>query len=273
MINSTLSTPYPSTTMNLNRTRVIAANVFREVIRDRALYLLVFFATVMVVAVALLPEVAASAEEQMILDVGLAAIGVLGLAVAAFVGTGLVNREIEKRTVYAMIAKPVSRSEFIVGKHWGLTAVLAVLVLAMTAIYIGILTAKQIPVSIASVLLSALFQILELALVAAVALLFGVLTSSLLATMLTIAIYCVGHLSRDLLSIGALTDNAELHQITEVLFLLLPDLSRLNLKNQAVYGMEMLPPPAELLSHAGYGLLYTLLLLTLTVGIFSRRQF
>jgi Cu-processing system permease protein len=271
--HSLLPTPYSLLPMNVSRTIVIAANVFREVIRDRALYLLGFFAAVMVAAVVLLPEVAASAEEQVILDVGLAAIGLLGLAVATFVGTGLVNKEIEKRTVYVMVAKPVSRSEFIVGKHWGLTAVLAVLVIAMTVIYVGILAAKQIPVPVASVGLSALFQILELALIAAIAILFGVFTSSLLATMLTIAVYLAGHLSRDLLMIGNLAESPGLRQATEALFLLLPDLSRLNLKNQAVYGMEMLPSPAELLSHASYGLIYTTLLLVIAIGVFSRRQF
>ncbi|GAB4233089.1 MAG: ABC transporter permease subunit [Elainellaceae cyanobacterium] len=259
--------------MNPTRTFVIAANVFREVIRDRALYLLGFFAAAMVAAVVLVPEVAASTENQIILDLGLAAISILGLAITVFVGTGLVNKEIEKRTVYMMVAKPISRTEFIVGKHWGLSAVLAVLVLAMTAIYLGILSLKQIPYPFGSIALSTIFQFLELSLIAAIAILFGVFTSSLLATLLTFAIYLVGHFTRDLLSLGNLAESPGLKQATEALYLVLPDLERLNLKNQAVYGAELLPQPAELLGNAAYGITYIVLLLAIAVLIFSRRQF
>jgi ABC-type transport system involved in multi-copper enzyme maturation permease subunit len=259
--------------VNLSRTLVIAANVFREVIRDRVLYLLAFFAVIMVTAIVLVPEVAASTEHQIIMDLGLAAMSLLGLAITVFVGTGLVNKEIEKRTVYVMVAKPIRSTEFIVGKHWGLSAVLAVLVLAMTAIYLVTLVLRQIPVPFGSISLSALFQFLELSLVAAVAILFGVFTSSLLATLLTIAIYLMGHFSRDLLRFGALTENPGLRQTIEGLYLLLPDLSRLNLKNQAIYGINLLPQPAELLTTAGYAIVYIALLLTIATMIFSRRQF
>lgn len=259
--------------MNLNRTLVISSNVYREVIRDRALYLIGFFAAAMVAAVVLLPEVAASTEDQMILDIGPAMSGFLGLAVAIFVGTGLVNKEIEKRTVYVMVAKSISRTEFIVGKHWGLSAVIAVLLAAMTVIYMSILSLNHIAYPAFSIVLSALFQFLELSLVAAVAMLFGVFTSSLLATLITFAVYLTGHLSRDLLSLSALAENAGLKQAIEGMYLILPDLDRFNLKNQAIYGAALLPSPLELLGNAAYGLIYTTLLLAIAIVIFSRRQF
>jgi ABC-type transport system involved in multi-copper enzyme maturation permease subunit len=259
--------------VSLRRTLVIAANVFREVIRDRVLYLLAFFAVVMVAAIVLIPEVAASAENQIILDLGLAAISLLGLTITVFVGTGLVNKEIEKRTVYVMAAKPISSAEFVVGKHWGLSLVIALLVIAMTAIYLGTLALKQIPAPLGSISLSALFQFLELSLIAAAAILFGVFTSSLLATLLTFALYLMGHFSRDLLAFGALTENPGLKQAIQGIYLALPDLSRFNLKNQAIYGLNLLPEPSELLLNAGYGIVYMALLLTIAIVIFSRRQF
>ena len=259
--------------MNLHRTLVIASNVFREVIRDRVLYLIGFFAAVMVAATILVPEVAANTEEQIIPDIGLAAISILGLAITIFVGTGLVNKEIEKRTVYVMVAKPISRAEFIVGKHWGLSAVIALLVAIMTAIFMATLSLQQIPYPVGSILLSAAFQFLELSLVAAVAILFGVFTSSLLATMLTFAAYLVGQFSRDLLALGAISENSGLKQITEGIYLILPDLARLNLKNQAVYGFDLLPQASELLINVLYAIVYTTLLLALSTVIFSRRQF
>ena len=123
--------------MNPSRLLVIANNVFWEVIRDRVLYLLGFFALFLAASMRILPEVAAVTEDKMFLDVGLGAMSALGLIVAVFVGTGLINKEIEKRTVYILIAKPMSISEFIIGKYIGLSTVIFVLVAAMMGIYWG----------------------------------------------------------------------------------------------------------------------------------------
>lgn len=259
--------------MNLARVRVIAANVFREVIRDRILYLAILFAVGFVLANVLIPQVAAGTETQILLDVGLAAIELLGLVIAVFVGTGLVNKEIEKRTVHVLIAKPITQAEFIVGKHLGLSAVLAVLVAGMVATYLLVLRLNQIPTPVGSVLVTGLYQWLMLSLVTAVAILFGVFTSSLLASLLTFAIYLMGNFSRDLVALGRLSENPTIATITQGLYLVLPDLSRLNLKNQAVYGMQLLPSLPALGINALYAGLYMGVLLAIATVIFSRRQF
>jgi ABC-type transport system involved in multi-copper enzyme maturation permease subunit len=259
--------------MNLGRTLVVSANVFREVIRDRVLYLIGFFTLALVALAILIPEVAAGNENKIIIDVGLAVINLLGLAIAVFVGTALINKEIEKRTVYVLIAKPVSRAEFVVGKHWGLSAVLAVLIAAMTLIFMGILSLKQFDYPVPSIVLTAVFQFLELSLVAGIAILFGAFTSSLLAMMLTVAVYLMGNFSRDIVTLGNLADNPGIRQLTQNLYLILPDLSRFNLKNEAIYGMSLLPQPLELLGNAVYGVVWTGLVLAIAVALFSRREF
>jgi Cu-processing system permease protein len=255
----------------LGRIGTIATNVFREVIRDRILYLIGFYTLAMVVAGRLLPEISAAAEKKILLDLGLAAMNILGLVVAVFVGTGLVNKEIEKRTVFVLIAKPVSRTEFIIGKHWGLSAVLAVLVGAMTAIALLVLNFYQAPFSLRDILISSSFLFLQLSLITAVAIAFGVFTSSLLATLFTFAIYLMGVLSRDLVTLGKLTENPSIESITQGLYLVLPDLARLDFKNQAVY--NLIPTPDVLLTNAAYGVIYTVLVLTIASLIFSRREF
>ena len=257
--------------MNAQRTFAIAANVFREVIRDRVLYLAGLFAVIIVVATLLLPEISAGAENKIILDVGLAAIDLIGLMVTVFVGTGLINREIEKRTALTLIAKPMHRSEFVVGKHIGLSTVLAVFTAIMTVFYFGVLSLNQIEYPIVSIITATSYLILQLCLIAAVAILFGVFTSSLIATILTFATYLMGHFSRDLVTLSQLTDSPSAQRLVKGIYLILPDLSRFNLKNDAVY--DILPNTPTLLSDAGYGLLYTALLLTLAVWIFSRREF
>jgi Cu-processing system permease protein len=259
--------------MNLVRTLAIASHVFREVIRDRVLYLIGLYAIILMVATVLLPEVAIGTEDKMILDLGLAAMGVLGLVVAIFVGTGLINKEIEKRTVLVLMAKPVSLTEFIVGKHLGLSAVLAVLVAAMTVIYLIVLLINRATFPLGSILLSILFLFFELCLIVAVAILFGVFTSSLLATLLTFGIYLMGHLSPDLIKLGQLSKNPNIERFSQGLYLVLPDLSKLDLKNQAVYGIEVLPNPEMLFFNAVYALVYIVLLLAIAIMIFSRREF
>lgn len=259
--------------MNSGRTLVVASNVFREIIRDRVLYLIGFFALVLIAAAVLIPEIAAGSEDKIITDIGLAAINLFGLVVTIFVGTALINKEIEKRTIYVLIAKPVSRAEFIVGKHLGLSAVLAVLLASMTAILLTVLSVQHIPYPVNSILLTVLFQFLELSLIAGVAILFGVFTSSLIAMMLTLAVYLMGNFSRDIVSLGNLAENPGIRQMTQNLYLVLPDLSRFNLKNEAIYGMTLLPQPLDLLGSAVYGLVWIGLVLAIAVLIFSRREF
>jgi ABC-type transport system involved in multi-copper enzyme maturation permease subunit len=259
--------------MNFGRVLVVATNVFREVIRDRVLYLIGLFAGVLLLSSVLLPEVAANNQNKMLVDVGLAAISVAGLIVAIFVGTGLINKEIEKRTVFVLAAKPLTPSEFVLGKHIGLSMVLTVMVGAMAAIYMGLLTVQQIPFPMESIAIATAFMILELMVIVAVALLFGVFTSSLLATILTFAVYLVGHLSRDLIVLTNLSDNPRLERMFEITYMVLPDLSRLDFKNEAVYGMELLPKPLELAGDAAYGVLYMVLLLAIATIIFMRREF
>ena len=257
--------------MNLSRMVTIAINVFWEVIRDRVLYLIVFFAVLMGAAVRFIPELAATAERKIILDIGIAAIAALGLIVTVFVSTGLVNKEIEKRTVYVLVAKPISRSELIVGKHIGLSIVLAVLVASMTIIYIAILSLSQISYPLGSILIATFFVWIELSLLTAVGILFGVFTSSLLATLLTFGVYLMGHSTRDLVALGKLTKNPAIEQLMMGLYLVLPDLARLNLRNDAIYGQ--VPHIVALITNAGYGLLYIVLLLSIATAVFSRREF
>jgi hypothetical protein len=257
--------------MNLFRIWAIAANGFREVIRDRILYVIGFFAIFLALALRLLPEISVGADGKIFLDFGLAATSLLGAIVAIFVGTGLINKEIEKKTVLVLIPKPISRTEFIVGKHLGLSAVLAAMIAIMTVIYLAMLYWAKIPFSLSSILLSQAFLFLELAVLTAVSILFGVFTSSILATLFSFGIYFMGHISKDLLKLGAITKNANIETLTKSLYLVLPNLERFNLKNDAVYGL--LPASSELFSTFLYGILYIVFLLTLANLIFARRQF
>lgn len=266
--------------MNIKRIWAIATNCFREVIRDRILYFLGFYALLFGLSLRILPDVSATAGNKIVVDFGLGLIGILSVLVAIFVGTGLVNKEIEKRTILVLIPKPISRAELIIGKHLGLSAVIAVMLAVMTGIYFALLLWSKntdpliwsdsaipfLPISI-----SILYLFLELMLIIAVAIAFGVFTSSLLATLFSFGVYLMGHFSTDLVKLGALSENESIRWITENLYTILPDLSRLNFRNQVVYGI--VPDGHTLLLSAVYGAVYIALLQAIAVLVFSRRQF
>ncbi len=257
--------------MNPIRVLTIAKNSFQEVIRDRILYFIGFFALLLTLAQKIIPEIAAGTDEKILLDFGIGAIAILTVVIAIFVGTALINKEIEKRTLLMLIPKPISRAELIVGKHLGLWSVLAITISIMMALYLGMLQLSGISYPTSALIISAIYLSIELALLIAVAMVFGVFTSSILATLLSFGIYLMGHFSQDLLELGKLSKNASIENLTTSLYLVLPDLSRLDLKNEAVYGL--LPSSGDLLAHALYGVLYTTFLLVVAITIFAQKEF
>ena len=257
--------------MNIIRVLTIANNGFQEVMRDRILYFIGFFSLLLILAQRIIPEIAAGTHEKILLDFGIALITVLSVIIAIFVGTSLINKEIEKHTLLMLIPKPISRAELILGKHLGLTAVLAVTVAVMMTIYLAMLSFSDISYPTMALVTAAGYLLLELALIVAVAILFGVFTSSILATLLSFGVYLMGHFSQDLVELGKLSKNQSIEQLTTSLYLVLPDLSRLDLKNEAVYGL--LPSSSELVAHGLYGLIYTILLLVIAMTIFAQKEF
>jgi ABC-type transport system involved in multi-copper enzyme maturation permease subunit len=258
-------------TSSIGRILAIAHNVFRETVREQVLYLTLLFTFVLVAAILAIPEFSADSAAGMILDSGMAAIEIVSLIVAMFVGTNLVNKELEKRTIFVLISKPMSRAEFILGKHLGISAVIAVLVAIMTAIFVAFMAIRKIPLPMDAILVANFFTFWQMMLVAAIAILFGTFSSSLVAALLTLASYFVGNFSRDLLVLGEISKNVGFQQVTRFLYLVLPDLSRANLKNEAVYGI--LPSLLESFSNGVYILSYSLLVLAIAILIFSKRQF
>jgi ABC-type transport system involved in multi-copper enzyme maturation permease subunit len=259
--------------MNLIRIWAISSNSFREIIRDRILYVVGIFVLVMMMAWRVLPEIAPGTQDKILLDFGLAVINVLAVGIAILLGGNLINKEIDRKTILALIPKPLSRAEFIIGKHLGLSAVLAVLVALMMAIYLGVLTLAKVAYPIGPLLMTSVFLVLELMLIVAAAILFGSITSSILATLLTGLVYLAGHGSRDMVSMARLGESKSpgFQKLADSLFVILPDLSRFDLKNSAVY--SVLPSSADLWTSFGYSIIYTAVFLVITIALFSRREF
>jgi len=247
----------------------IALNTFREAVRDRILYLLLAFALILIVVSRLLSLLTVGNEEKIIKDVGLSAISVFGVLTAVFVGVSLVFKEIERKTVYTLLANPVRRWQFVVGKFGGLLAVLAMNLALMSLALFGVLLLRgESPWSLVPAILMIL---VELAMITAFALLFSSLTNPVLAALFTASIYVVGHLSWSLKLLKEKMPQSFGRWLCDVFYVLLPNLDRLNLKVQAVRGISL--EPGTLPLALTYGLGYSVLILALACWAFERKDF
>jgi len=247
----------------------IGLNTFREAIRDRVLYLLLVFALIIIGVSRLLSLLTVGDEEKIIKDVGLSAIAIFGVMTAVFVGVSLVFKEIERRTVYTLLAQPVQRSEFLVGKFVGLFSVLLLNLLLMSgALFVLLAFRGESPWP----LLPALLLIaVELAVVTAFALLFSSLTNPVLSSLWTFAVYVAGHLSWSLLMFREKLPEGAARWICDGLYWLLPNFKRLDLKAQVVHGLPL--PDGYVAFAAIYGLGYGVVIVALACWAFSRKEF
>lgn len=254
----------------LDRILAIAGNTMREAVRSRVLYTLLFFAIVLIGSGVLLSTLSYVEQERILQGVGFAAIRVFGVAIAIFVGIGLVHREVDRRTVYTLLSKPIARSEFLLGKYLGLLATLMVQLVVMGACFAGVSWLAEAPLDAGHV--AALAGIaLELAVVVALALLFSAITTPMLASFFTAGLWLIGNLTRDLRALGAQADTAAIARITELLYRSLPDLEAFDLATQAIHGLPVVA--SDLLMPAAYGLGYVVLALGVAVLAFERRDF
>jgi ABC-type transport system involved in multi-copper enzyme maturation permease subunit len=247
----------------------IALNTFREAIRDRVLYLLLVFALIMIAVSRLLSLLTVGSAEKIIKDVGLSAISLFGVLTAVFVGVSLVFKEIERRTVYTLLANPVRRWQFLGGKFLGLLAVLTMNVGLMSLALLTILVLRG--EAAWSLLPAILLIVVELAVVTAFALLFSSLTNPILAAVWTFAAYVAGHLSWSLLLLKDKVPPGPAQFVCDALYWVLPNLSRMNLKAEVVHGIEL--PAGTVPLAAAYGLGYSAVVLLLACLAFERKDF
>jgi ABC-type transport system involved in multi-copper enzyme maturation permease subunit len=218
----------------MSRVVAVAANTFRETVRERVLYNLVLFALLMTVSSLLLGQLSIRQDEKIVKDLGLASVDIFGNLIALFIGVGLIGKEIERRSLYPLLAKPLSRWEFLIGKFVGLSFTLLVNTALMA---FGLFTTLLLKYHHADpALLKAVFATyLGLLLVVAVALFFSTIaSSSLLATLWTVAVVVAGRFSdvvRDMRDVAAVPD-----WLVRALYWALPNFRNFDVKDAVVYG-------------------------------------
>ncbi|MGD0998398.1 MAG: ABC transporter permease subunit [Thermoleophilia bacterium] len=254
----------------MRRVAAVAVNTFRETIRDRILGVIILFALAMIVASLWLASISLGQEDRMIKDFGLVAISLFGLIVAAFVAASLVRKEVEKRTVFIIFSKPVSRSEFIWGKFLGLAATMFTVLAGMT-VFLFVLAWIVARSPSGSLLLAGLLIYLQLLVVMAVTILFSTMTSAILASVWGICVYAAGQLSHNVLSLSRLGHSGITHAASVLVFYLVPNLSAIDIR-AAVVG-EGAVGWTSLAAWCGYLLAYLVIALFVATWIFRRKEF
>jgi ABC-type transport system involved in multi-copper enzyme maturation permease subunit len=263
--------------------RIVAVNVFRESVRDRVLYNLVLFAVLLISSSYLLGQLTAGQDVKIIKDLGLAATSVFGLFIAIFIGIGLVSKEVERRSIYALLSKPVSRAQFIAGKYAGLVLTLAVNVTVM-AVALYVLLAYMswatpaatragwdAPGTDPALLKALLLIFIELMLITALALFFSTFSSPILSAALTFGLYVAGHFNADLRNFDRVVGSWPAVWLARGAYHVLPDLSAFDVKTEVVHALPV--TAGYLASTAAYGVAYIAALLLAATVIFSRRDF
>ena len=247
----------------------IARNTFLETIRDRILNAILIFAVVLIGASILLGQLSAGQDVKIIKDLGLAALGFFGVIIAVFVGTSLVHKELDKRTVFVVLTKPVPRSAFLVGKLIGLMMTLTVLTAAMGAAYLGLLALLRVEIH-AGMFQAIGFAWLELVLLTSLTLVFSTFTTPVLCMLYAFALYFIGH---NMHTFKELTDKAGpgLREVLLALYYALPNLTIFDIKNQVVYGFAA--PAGQVAWTVAYAFAYSAALFCVATLIFARREF
>jgi ABC-type transport system involved in multi-copper enzyme maturation permease subunit len=251
----------------------IAKNTFKECVRDKVLYNLVVFGVLIIASSLILGSITIGDVKQIIINLGLSTLSIFGTLIAIFIGIQLVYKEIDKKTVYSLFAKPVARYEFILGKYLGLTWTLGVNLLVMTlGIYASILYLRNgFAGSDAQIFFAGILILVELMLVVAIALFFSTFSTPALSALFTFSLYVIGHFNADIRHYGRSSDSWMLSALCTLLYYCIPNFGNFDIISKTAHG-QFISGGIYLLSLA-YGLLFSTGIVLLAVLVFQRRDF
>jgi ABC-type transport system involved in multi-copper enzyme maturation permease subunit len=249
----------------------VAFNTFREAVRDRVLYNLVAFAVLLSGAAILVGQISLDIERLVVVNLGLTAVTLFGVVIAIFIGIGLVSKEIEKRTLYTVLSRPVRRWEFVVGKFFGLTGTLLVNTFCMAiGVFLALLyVAHRFERADAGILVALYFIMLQFLIVCSLALLFSSFSSPMLSAVFTFALFAIGSLSEDLRGFAGIAQGLTGWTAAAIAYLV-PNFSALNVVNQVAHGEAV--AGRLILYNSLYAILYSAMALSGAVLIFQRRN-
>lgn len=256
--------------MSVTRIWAVAANTFREAVRNKILYALLFVSVAMITSGVFLGRLALDQNIRIIQDFGLFFMTFFGMVIAVFLGVNMLYDEIERRTVYVLLATPLGRTEFLLGKYLGMLLTISVQVAIMAVVVVGLLWIEGAPITV--VLGQAVFlAFAELAIVTAVALLFSSFSTPYLSGFFTFGVFVMGRLAGDLITLLPKLEPEQVRPPLRIIAGLLPQLWRFDFTARVVYGQAVGLWTFSLTLL--YGISYAALTLVVAAYVFRRRDF
>lgn len=249
----------------------IAKNTFRETIRDRILLSAGLIIAAIVLFSLFVASISLDQSTRIILDFGVTAIYALQMFIAIFIGSMLMYKEIERKTFYLLLPKPVSRTEIIIGKCLGLTATTVTVTTIATAFLCALLFAKSGQAFVVPIVISLILSTIEAVILILISILFSSFTSPIIAAAGALTFYFVGHAGDILRYLFMTTKSTIVEVTTAAMYYLLPNLEKFNLRNEVVYGITS--NPRSIIFACIYAVFYALILLVITQIIFKKRDF
>jgi ABC-type transport system involved in multi-copper enzyme maturation permease subunit len=264
----------------MKRVAAIAFNTFREAMRDKLLYTILFFACLIILSALALGQLSLHEELRVTRDIGLAGISLFGVVLAIFAGVTMVYKEIERKTLYALIPKPLQRWHFVVGKFFGLAITLFVQV-ALMAIVLGVALIIEGAFPDGAMVRAVILLYGQVLVVTAVAILFSTFSTPFLSGLFTAGLFIIGRSTPELRTLitTRLKDSPTLATALVYALNVVPDLHLFFVSGGTVAGKTVSVNAGDYVSWgyvgsaSGYGALYAGCVLLLAVLIFSRRDF
>lgn len=266
----------------------IALNSFREAVRDRVLYVFLVFGFLVIVSGKAIGWVSVGEDIKIVRDIGLAALGFFGMLIAVFVGANLIYKEMERKTVYVVLSRPVGRGEFLLGRYIGLLAVLVLMVVGMgvlftlyqaALVWAGAAGYSEVEGGVLPLgMLQAQFLIAwEFVLLTAIAVFFSTATTPVLSAVFTFLLYVIGHAAEWIyIFADMMVDRKDagfsdrfVSFLLRAVYYAVPNLQTFDIRLKAVHGMHM--PAGEMALALLYGTGYAAAVL-LASYILMRRK-
>jgi ABC-type transport system involved in multi-copper enzyme maturation permease subunit len=254
----------------MNTLAALALNGFREARRNRVTVVVFVFAFVMIFSSTVSMEMTVATFDRVMTDLGLGVMSLICAFLTIFLASGLIPREIERKTIFMVLAKPISRTSFVLGRFAGNLVTVFFVQGTMIALFVAQLLVQHSAVNHTH-LASFVGIALQVVLLTSVAFVFASVSSQYITAVCAAGLYFVGHLSSDLYNMSAKAESAVVQVVGKGLFYALPNLDRLDFKSRATYGE--LTTNAELLSATGYTLAYAAIMLVFACLLFERRDF
>lgn len=262
---------------------LVALAAYKESVRDRVPLMIVGFGVLLVAASYLISQMTAGQDLKIIKDLGLAALSMLGLLISVFIGIGLVAKEVERKSIYGVLSKPVSREQFLLGKYLGLVMTLGVNLAAMCVAFYVVLFYQNVtanegtravwpaPAMDPRLMIAVVLIFAELMIVTAVALFFSTFSSPLLSASLTLGLWVAGHFNADLRHFEEVVDSPVAASVARAIYYMLPNLAPFDVKSEIVHGVPI--AMSHVVLTFAYALVYIAILLLAAIAIFRRRDF